>query len=98
MYDLSLNTFEKILLANKIGRCVKKIAIIDPKYKSPIVLYKSFPAAFIHSLSDIYPRIVQHYPVASFGKVPFIPDFINVNDNEVAALVKERAIFARFDA
>lgn len=87
-----INTFEKMLISNNICRFIKKLAIVDPKYRPSEVFYKSFTAAYIHNLSHIYPRIVQHYPVTNFGKMPFVADFINVGENTVAALIKEGAI------
>jgi hypothetical protein len=87
-----INTFEKMLISNNIGRFIKKLAIVDPKYKPSGVFYKSFPSEYIHNLSDIYSRIIQHYPVANFMDIPFYADFINVDENMVATVVKERAI------
>ena len=87
-----INTFEAMLVHNKIGHAIRKLAIIDPKYAPTSPMYKCFSAAFIHNLSDIFPRIVQKYPPEDFGKAPLISDFINVSDNELLAVVKMRAI------
>jgi len=89
---VGINTFEKMLAYNNIGRSIRKIAIVDPKYVPNTIVYKSFSAAYIHNLSNIFPRIVQHYPVWNFGVGVFYTDFINVGDNEVAALIKEKAL------
>jgi hypothetical protein len=89
-----INTFETMLNYNKLGRVIRKLAIIDPKYAPTSPMYKCFSAAYIHNLSDTFPRIVQHYPSEAFGKAPLISDFINVSDNENVSLVKMRAIQA----
>jgi hypothetical protein len=87
-----INTFETMLIYNKLGRAIRKLAIIDPKYAPNSPMYKCFSAAYIHNLSDIFPRIIQHYPSENFGKTPLISDFINVCDNEIITLIKMRAI------
>jgi len=88
---VGITSLEKMLMLSSPQSKFKMLSLNHPSSPPGIPVYKAFKALCVTRLSDIFPRIVQHYLPSEFHKTPMLPYLINLENNRYADFIKTSA-------